>query len=114
VKGKELASVAVFLGFFGRRKFALGQRDAAFLGNNFDGFGKANFFKLLHEGEDVSRFPAAEAMKELAGVDGKGGSLFAVERAEASEALRARFLQRDVAADNLDDVGLLLHELGKV
>jgi hypothetical protein len=84
------------------------------LGNNFDGFGKAYFFKLLHEGEDVPGFPAAEAMKELAGVDGEGWSFLSVEGAKTGEALRARFLQRDVAAHNLDDVGLLLHELGKV
>ncbi len=86
-----------------------------FLGYGAHGFGEADVFHLLDEGEDVAGLVAAEAVVELAaGVDGEGGGLFFVEGAEAGVVLRAGFAQPDVVADDVDDVGLLLDGLGEV
>ena len=112
---KEAGAEAGLGGFFGGGEFALGQRDAALLGNDPHRFGKADVFDLAHEGEDVAGGLAAEAVIELAGgVDVEGGCLFVVERAEAAVVLGAGLAQSDVALDYLDDVGLLLDGFGEV
>ena len=112
---EQLAALAALLRFFRRGEFPLGQRDAALLGDGFDCFGKADVVNLLHEGEDVARLVAAEAVVELACcVNGKRGRLFPVEGAKSDIVLPAGFLQRDVFADDADDVRLLLDELGEV
>ena len=49
-----------------------------------DGFREGDVFNFADEAEHVSRGLASEAVVELAdGVDGEGGGLFLVERAEA-------------------------------
>ena len=62
----QLGALAALGGLLGRGEFALRQRDAAFDGDGFDGFGEADVFDLLDEGEDVAGFVAAEAVVELA------------------------------------------------
>ena len=111
----ELAAQAGFVGFFGGAELALGQRDAALGGDDADGFGEADVLHLHDEGEDVALFVAAEAVEvAVGGVDGEGAGLFFVEGAEAGVVLGAGFAQLDVVADDADDVGLLLDELGEV
>ncbi len=58
---------------------------------------------------------AAEAVEvAVVGVDGEAAGLFFVEGAEAGVVLGSGFAQLDVVADDADDVGLLLYELGEV
>ena len=93
----------------------LGQGNAALLGHDFHGFGKADVLDLLHEGENIARLVAAETMVELAHrVHGKGCGLFPVKGTKADVVLASGFFQRDVFADDADDVRLLLYELSKV
>jgi hypothetical protein len=47
VEVEELAAQAGFGGFFGGVELALGERDAAFLGDGADGLGEAEFSILL-------------------------------------------------------------------
>ena len=111
----ELAAQAGFAGFFGGAELALGQRDAALGGDDADGFGEADVLHLHDEGEDVALFVAAEAVEvAVGGVDGEAAGLFFVEGAEAGVVLRAGLAELDVVADDADDVGLLLDELGEV
>ncbi len=87
----------------------------ALLRHDFDRFGKADILDLLHEGENISALVAAEAMVELAHrMHGEGRGLFLVKRAQSGVVLPSGFLQRDVSADDPDDVRLLLYELGEV
>jgi len=111
----ELAPDAGFAGLFGRGELALGKRDAGLLGDGTDGLGKGDVFELHDEGEDVAFFVAAEAVEvAVGGVDGEGASLLFVEGTEAGEVLGAGFAKTDEVADDLDDVGLLLDEMGEV
>ncbi len=111
----ELAAEAGFAGFFGGGEFALGEGDAALGGDCADGLGEADVFELLDEGEDVAFFMAAEAVEvAVAGVDGEAAGFFFVEGAEAGVVLGTGFAELDVVADDADDVGLLLYELGEV
>ena len=111
----ELAADAGFAGFFGSAELALWERDSALGGNDANGFGEADVFKLHDEGEDVAFFVAAEAVEVVVGgVDGEGAGFFFVKRAEAGVVLRAGFAQLDVVADDADDIGLLLDGLGEV
>jgi hypothetical protein len=69
----------------------------------------------LHEGKNVARLVATKAMVELAHrMHREGRRLFPVKGAKAGEILGSGFLQRDVSADDLNDVRLLLYELGEV
>ena len=82
---------------------------------DFDRFGKTGILDLLHKGEDVARLAAAETMVELARrVHREGRRFFPVKGAKAGVILGSRFLQRNVFADNPDDVRLLLYELSEV
>ena len=111
----ELAAKAGFAGLFGGVELALGKRDSALDGDGANGLGKADVFHLHDEGEDVALFVAAEAIEvAVGGVDGEGAGLFFVKGAEAGVVLGAGFAQLDVVADDADDVGLLLDELGEV
>ena len=69
-------------------------------------------FSMQHEKlEDVAAVAAAEALEHLlAGIDEEGGRFFLVERAERL-VFRARFFQRHVAADHVDDVAGVAHLL---
>src|ERR1700729_3100746 len=110
---EEFAALAGFRGFFGAVVLPFGQRDAAFLGYDADRLGEACILYLADKAEDIAGLAAAKAVVELAaGVDVEGGRLFLVERAEAAVVLGAGFAQADVAADDFDDVGLLLDGLG--
>jgi hypothetical protein len=100
---------------FRRGELPFRQRDPALLRDDLHRFGEADLVDLLHELEDISRNPAAKAVIELARhVDGKRRRLLAMKRAQPLVVLRAAFLQRDVLADDADDVRLLLHALGKI
>jgi hypothetical protein len=100
---------------FRRRKLPLGQRNAALLRHNPHRLGKADVFNLAHKAEHVARSLAAEAVVELPHrVHAERRRFFLVERAQPRVVLRPRLAQPDVALDHLDDVGLLLHGLGKV
>ena len=102
-------------GLFGRAELALGQRDAGLCGDGADGFGEAERLHLHDEGEDVALLVAAEAVVvAVGGVDGEAAGLLLVEGAEAGVVLGAGFAQLEVVADDADDVGLLLDELGEV
>ena len=98
-----------------RRELALGQRNAALLRNNAHGFRKSHVLDLAYEGENVTRNTAPEAMKELPHrMHAERRRLLLVERAQPRVILSSSFAQADVAFDHLDDVGLLLHGLGKI
>ena len=104
-----------FRGFLRRIEFALRQRNPALLRDRANSFWKSEIFDLRDETEDISGLAAAEAVEKLlAGVDIERGRFFLVKRAEAGVVLRAGFAQADVAADDFDDVGLLLDGLGEV
>ena len=85
------------------------------MGNDFYGFREADILDFLDEGENVARLVAAKAMVELAHrMHRKGRCLFPVKGAKTGVVLGSGFLQRDVSADDLNDVRLLLYELGEV
>ena len=78
-------------------------------------FGKSDVLDLLHEGENVSRCPAAEAVEKLPrGVNGERWRFFLVEGTQALEVLRAAFAQLNVLAHDADDVSLLLDGIRKI
>ncbi len=115
VQFEQLAALAVLLRLLRRGEFPLGQGDAALLGHDFDCFREADVLDLLHEGEDIARLAAAKTMVELAHrVHGKGRRFFPVKGAKTGVILRSGFLQRDVIADDPNNVRLLLYELGEV
>ncbi len=98
-----------------RAELALGQRDAALGGDGADGFGEADVLHLHDEGEDVAFFVAAEAVEvAVGGVDGEASRSFLCGRGRGRCSSGRRFAQLDVVADDADDVGLLLDELGEV
>src|SRR5882757_10756933 len=98
-----MASKAGLVGLFGGVELSLGQRDAAFGGNNADGLGEADVLHLHDEGEDVAFFVAAEAVKvAVGGVDGEGAGLFLVEGTEAGVVLGSGLAQLEVVADDAD------------
>src|SRR5580658_4427865 len=66
VQFEQLAALAALLSFLRRGKLPFGQRDAALLRNEFNGFREADLVYLLHEGENVARLVATKAMVELA------------------------------------------------
>src|SRR5271168_4652830 len=106
---QQLAALAGFRCFLRRVEVALGQRNAALLRNGANRFRKGKIFDLRDEAEDVSGLATAEAVEELlAGVYVEGRGFFLVKRTEAGVVLRAGLAQADVAADDFDDVGLLL------
>ena len=111
----ELAAEAGVAGFFRGVELAFGEGDAALGGDGADGLGEADVLHLHDEGEDVAFLVAAEAVEvAVGGVDGEAAGLFFVEGTEAGVVLGAGFAQLDVVADDADDVGLLLDELGEV
>jgi hypothetical protein len=115
VEVEEFASEAGLGSFFRGGEFPLGEGNAAFLGDDFDGFWKADIFNFADEAEDISGGLAAEAVVELFdGLNAEGAGFFLVKRAEAGVPLGTRFAQADVALDDPDDVGLLLYGLGEV
>ena len=115
VEVEEFGALAVFGGFFRGGEVAFGEGNAAFLGDGADGFGEAEVFDFLDEGEDVSMLVAAEAVEVLAAdVDAEGGGFFFVEGAEAAVVLGAGFFEADVVVDDFYYVGLLLYLLGEV
>src|SRR5437868_496068 len=93
----------------------LGKRNAHFLRDCPDRLGECNVLDLLNKTEDISRNSAAKAVIELPrGVDRERWRLFFVEGAESRKVLCARFLQRDIVADNADNVRLLLQGLREI
>jgi hypothetical protein len=115
VQFEQLAALAALLRFLRLGKLPFGKSDAALLGDDFNGFGEADIVDLLHEGKNVARLVAAKAMVELAHrMHREGRGLFAVKGAKTGVVLGSGFLQRDVPADDLNDVRLLLYELGEV
>jgi hypothetical protein len=112
---EELATEAGFVSFLGGAELPLGEGDAALGGDDADGLGEADVLHLHDEGEDVALFVAAETVEVAVGrVDGEGAGLFFVEGAEAGVVLGSGFAELEVVADDPDDVGLLLDELGEV
>ena len=112
---KQFSALAIFLRFFGGGEFTLRQRNSGFLRHDLHSFGKADVFNLLNKREDISALIAAEAVVELTHcVNGKGRSLFLMKRAQAGVVLPSGFLQRDVSADDPDDIRLLLYELSEI
>ena len=78
--------------------------DAGFLGKSADGGGEVEAFVFHDELEDAAAGAAAEAVIGLflrADVEGRG--FLAVERAEGAPT-RAGAFEREVAADDFDDV----------
>ena len=83
---EQFAALAILLGLFRGGKFPLRQRNARLLSHDFNGFGKADVLHLLHEGENVARLVAAEAIVELTHrVHGEGRGFLAVERTQSGE-----------------------------
>ena len=96
-------------------KLPFGEGDATLLRDDLNGFGEADILDFLYEGENVARLVATEAMVKLAHrMHRERRCFFPVKGAKTSVVLRSGFLQRDVSADDLNDVRLLLYELGEV
>ena len=94
-----------FVAFFGARSVRfLENRDAGALGKASHGAGEVEVFVVHDEAKDRATGPAAKAMEGLAlGIDGEGGGLLAMKRAERLEAGSGPF-EREVGTDNLNDV----------
>ena len=72
MKFEQLAALAALRGLLRSQILPLGQGNTALLRHDLDRFGEAHILDLLDERENVSRFPTAEAMVELAHrMDGK-------------------------------------------
>ena len=85
------------------------------MGHDSDRFREAGVLDFLHEGEDIARLITTETVVELAHrVYGEGRRFLPVKRTKAGVVLGSGFLQRDVFADDANDVSLALNELGKV
>src|SRR5712671_5840221 len=92
-----------------------GQFNPEFLRDRTHRFGKGDVLDLLHEAEDIARCAAAKTMKKLFGcMNRKRWRLFLMKGAEAAKVLRARLFQRDVIADDADNVSLLLHGICEI
>jgi hypothetical protein len=104
----EQCALLILAALFGRAFTWRWDGDAAFFGDNANGFGERALFHLHDELEDVAADVAAEAMIDLAQwMDVEGRRFFGVERAESAKILPS-LLQLDVFADDADDVRLLL------
>ncbi|MEN9452153.1 MAG: hypothetical protein RLZZ369_1212 [Pseudomonadota bacterium] len=83
----------------------IGDGHALHLRQLFDGFNKAQAGVLHQEAQRVAVHTATKAVIGLAaGADDEAGRLFAVEGAQTFE-VDARFFERDMAPDDIDDVG---------
>ena len=103
------------MSLLGGAELAFWEGDAALGGDCADGLREADVFELLDEGEDVACFLTAEAVVvAIDDVDGEAAGFFFVEGAEAGVVLGSGLAELDVVADDADDVGLLLYELGEV
>ncbi len=112
---EQLAPLPALLRLFRAGKFPLRQCNATLLRDDFYCFDKTHIVELLHEGENITRLVAPEAVVELAHcVHGKGRGLLPVEGTKTGIVLRSGFFQRDVSADDADDISLLLYELGEI
>ncbi len=112
---EQFSALAILLGFFRGGEFPFRQRNACLLSHDFHGFGEADILDLLHEGENIAALVAAEAMVELTHrVDREGRGFLPVEGTQAGVVLPSGLLQRDVLADDADNVRLLLYELSEV
>ena len=104
-------ALLIFAAFFGRAIARCRNGDAAFFGDNADGFGKRALFHFHDKFEDVAADVAAEAVVDLAqGMNVKRRRFLGVERAESAKIL-PRLLQLDVFADHANDVRLLLNTI---
>src|SRR5204862_5680909 len=80
------------------------ERDAGPFGQSMHRFGKTDALEFLNEREYVTALVTAEAMKNLTlGMDVKTRRLLLVKRAEGDK-IGARALEREIGADDLDDV----------
>src|SRR6185437_6261117 len=105
---EQLEALGVVVG----RRVA-GDADAQALGHLLDGFGEADLLEGDQELEDIAMGVAAEAVIEaLGGMDVEGGGFFAVEGAEADEAIAAG-AEGDELSDDLADVGLGFQLIGE-
>src|SRR5208337_404999 len=96
-------------------KTHLWHRHAQLLRDQPDRLRESDVFDLLDERKDISRLPAAEAVKELArSVHRKRRRLLGVKRTKPGKVLRPSLLQLDVIPDNADDIRLLLEGLFEV
>lgn len=104
MEGEELgASPASFIGE--GVEFGLGDDDAGAIGEASDGGGVIDVFVFHDEAGGGATGLAAEAVEGLAGgVDVEGGGFFVVEGAEGS-VVGADAFEREVGADELDDIG---------
>ena len=93
---------------FGGRVALVAERDPRVLGETFDRLGELEVFDIAQEPDRVPALAAAEAVVEaLRGRDAERRRLLRVERTEPDEPVVARLLEREVAGDELDDVGAL-------
>jgi hypothetical protein len=99
--------------FFGSKRF-FGKRNAPPGCEPFGCLGEVYAFVEFHKPENGAARAAPEALEGLpGGIDGKRRRFFAVKRAKRLEN-SARPLQREIAADDVDDIigrGNLLDEL---
>ena len=112
---EQFAALAVLLRLFRGGKFPLGQGMPHFWATILTASVKPTFSIFCTKEKTSPALVAAEAMVELAHrMHGEGRGLFPVKRTQSGVVLPSGFFQRDVFADDADDVRLLLYELGKV
>ncbi len=88
---------------------ALGYGDSQLLGQAADGLGESDAIFAHKELEDTSTGAAAKTFEDaLGGTDTEGRGFFFVEGTQAKEVSSGPF-EGDVLADNLDDIGGVLH-----
>ena len=96
-------------------KSLLGHRHAQLLRDCPDCFRKSDVFDLLNKTKHVTRRLAAKAVIKLPRrMHRKRWRLLFMKRAQAGIILRARLPKTDIAADDADNVGLLLEGLREV
>src|SRR5438128_2730082 len=80
------------------------QRDMGAFGQAPHCIHERNIFVILHEAEHVAPFVTPEAVKNLpVRIDVEAGALLLMKRAKGHK-IRARPFEREVAADDIDDV----------
>jgi hypothetical protein len=87
----------------------LGYGNSQLLGQAADGLGETDAIFAHKELEDTSTGAAAKTFEDaLGGTDTEGRGFFFVERTQSEEVSSGPF-ERNVLADNLDDIGGVLH-----
>ena len=112
---QQLAAQPRFGRLLRRRILHLRQRNPALLRHRPHRFRKRHVLNLAHKRKHVARNSAPEAVKKLPySVHVERAGFFFMERTQPHVVRAPGLAQANVPLDNLHDVGLLLHVLGKI